>query len=91
MREVQSRSAYDTDFEIPPGAPQHRVVAQTTFRQAVTLRSLFPQMRLRATAWYGNSKDNPCNPNPSVGAHFGEQTFEDVMIGYFDWLPDAPR
>lgn len=47
-----------------------------------------PGMRIAATAWYDNSSDNPANPNPKAAVHFGEQTFEEMMIAYFDWIPD---
>jgi hypothetical protein len=40
------------------------------------------------TAKYDNSKDNPFNPDPSKTVRFGEQTFEEMMIGYFDYLPN---
>ena len=46
-----------------------------------------PGSKMRVTAWYDNSKDNPFNPDPSKTVHFGEQTFEEMMIGYFDFLP----
>ena len=44
--------------------------------------------KIRVTAKYDNSKDNPFNPDPSKTVHFGEQTFEEMMIGYFDFLPN---
>ena len=44
--------------------------------------------KLRVTAKYDNSKDNPFNPDPSKTVRFGEQTFEEMMIGYFDYLPN---
>lgn len=44
-----------------------------------------------ATAWFDNSEGNPANPDPSQTVYFGEQTFEEMMIGYFDWIPDARR
>lgn len=42
---------------------------------------------VHATAWFDNSEDNPANPDPSSEITFGEQTFDEMMIGYFDWLP----
>jgi hypothetical protein len=42
--------------------------------------------KLRATAWYDNSKENPFNPDATKEVRFGEQTFEEMMIGYFDWV-----
>jgi hypothetical protein len=47
-----------------------------------------PGSRIVATAAYDNSKDNPFNPDPSQTVKFGEQTFEEMMIGYFDYLPN---
>ena len=45
--------------------------------------------KLRVTAKYNNSTDNPFNPDPSKTVRFGEQTFEEMMIGYFDYLPNV--
>jgi hypothetical protein len=42
--------------------------------------------RLRATAWFDNSAANPANPDPTKTVHFGEQTWDEMMIGYFDWV-----
>jgi len=40
-------------------------------------------VRLKVTAWYDNSASNPANPNANVAVGFGEQTWEEMMIGYF--------
>jgi len=48
-----------------------------------------PGSVLRATAWFDNSAQNPANPDPTKEVRFGEQTFEEMMIGYFDWMPDG--
>jgi hypothetical protein len=42
---------------------------------------------LRVTAWYDNSVNNPANPDPTVAVRWGEQSWEEMMIGYFDWVP----
>jgi hypothetical protein len=44
--------------------------------------------KLKATAWWDNSEGNPFNPDPSVTVSWGDQTFEEMMIGYFDWIAD---
>ncbi len=44
--------------------------------------------KLKATAWWDNSEGNPFNPDPSVTVRWGDQTFEEMMIGYFDWIAD---
>lgn len=43
--------------------------------------------RIRATGVFDNSPENPFNPDPTVEVYFGEQTYEEMMIGYFDWIP----
>lgn len=40
--------------------------------------------RLRATATYDNSAANPRNPDPSVDVRPGEQSWQEMMIGFFD-------
>ncbi len=42
--------------------------------------------RLRATAWYDNTDGNPANPDPTKAVSFGEQTFDEMMIGYVNWV-----
>jgi hypothetical protein len=134
-RVVETSSAVNSRFEIPPGAPNHDVLGRHTFNESGFLLSFFPHMHLRgkafryvaeypdgreeilldipaydfnwqmvyhleeplriepgmsitATGWFDNSAENPFNPDPSVPVHFGEQTFDEMMIGYFDWIPD---
>ena len=39
--------------------------------------------QLRCFATYDNSKGNPANPDPSKWVFFGEQTWDEMMIGWF--------
>ena len=39
---------------------------------------------ITCTAHFDNSKNNIANPNPSKVVRWGDQTFEEMMIGYFD-------
>jgi hypothetical protein len=39
---------------------------------------------LQAVAWYDNSSKNPHNPDPDQEVHWGEQTYEEMMVGFFD-------
>jgi peroxiredoxin len=41
--------------------------------------------QIKATAWFDNSPENPANPDPTDTVHFGEQTWEEMMIGYFEY------
>ncbi|MDA1195191.1 MAG: redoxin domain-containing protein [Planctomycetota bacterium] len=43
--------------------------------------------RLYATAWYDNSADNPANPDPTRRVRWGDQTYDEMLIGYVDWHP----
>jgi hypothetical protein len=40
--------------------------------------------RLRCTAWYDNSVNNPRNPDPSAEIGYGEQSRDEMMVGFFD-------
>jgi hypothetical protein len=39
---------------------------------------------LQAVAWFDNSKANAHNPDPTAAVHWGEQTYEEMMVGFFD-------
>jgi len=44
--------------------------------------------RISATAWYDNSANNPLNPDPKIEVHWGEQSREEMMVGFFDVAVD---
>jgi hypothetical protein len=39
---------------------------------------------LQAVAWYDNSKSNPHNPDPNSPVQWGDQTWNEMMVGFFD-------
>jgi hypothetical protein len=39
---------------------------------------------LQAVAWYDNSANNPHNPDASAAVRWGERTYDEMMIGFFD-------
>ena len=39
---------------------------------------------LQAIAWYDNSRNNPHNPDPDAAVHWGDQTYDEMMVGFFD-------
>jgi hypothetical protein len=39
---------------------------------------------LEAVAWYDNSAKNPHNPDPNAAVRWGEQTYDEMMVGFFD-------
>ena len=128
---VATLMAFEDDFAIPPGAPNHPVSASLRISQPVELLALFPHMhyrgksfryelrlpngaqetllsvpnydfnwqnsyllaksrmlpagsRIRCEARFDNSDRNLANPDPTRTVHWGDQTWEEMMIGYFD-------
>ena len=47
--------------------------------------------RIDCVAHFDNSSANPANPDPSVTVRWGEQTFDEMMIGFIDFDEDAAR
>jgi peroxiredoxin/mono/diheme cytochrome c family protein len=45
---------------------------------------------LHCTAHFDNSAENLANPDPSKTVRWGDQTWEEMMIGYFSTLPAPP-
>ncbi len=43
--------------------------------------------RIDCVAHYDNSPNNKSNPDPTKLVSWGDQTFDEMMIGYFDYLP----
>lgn len=49
-----------------------------------------PGAKIKATAWWDNSPNNPANPDPKQTVTWGEQSFEEMFIGFVDVAVD-PR
>ena len=45
---------------------------------------------IECVAHFDNSDKNAANPDPKATVKWGEQTFEEMMIGYIDFYRDAP-
>jgi hypothetical protein len=39
---------------------------------------------LQAVGWYDNSKNNLHNPDPNATVYWGDQTYDEMMVGFFD-------
>ncbi|HEY4838224.1 MAG TPA: hypothetical protein VIH72_06435, partial [Candidatus Acidoferrales bacterium] len=39
---------------------------------------------LEAVAWFDNSKNNRHNPDPTAAVYWGDQTYDEMMVGFFD-------
>jgi hypothetical protein len=53
-----------------------------------TPRLLKAGTRLEATAWYDNSANNKRNPDPKAEVGYGEQSWDEMMVGFFDVAVD---
>lgn len=48
--------------------------------------------KMRCIAHYDNSSGNVSNPNPNALVHWGEQTWDEMLMGFMDYTePDAPQ
>lgn len=45
--------------------------------------------RLEWIAWFDNSANNPRNPDPSAEVRYGQQSREEMMVGFFDVAVEA--
>ncbi len=83
-----------SEFEfqvIPPGGEPETLLDvkpfdfywQLSYRLA-TPRQLHRGDRLVWTGHFNNSADNPANPDPTAEVRWGEQSWQEMMIGFFD-------
>ena len=59
--------------------------------QAATPITMKKGSRLVGTAWYDNSDQNPANPDPTKPVGWGAQSFEEMLIGYFEYIVPGER
>ena len=45
--------------------------------------------RIECTAHHDNSVNNPNNPNPNITVRWGDQSWEEMMMGFFSVIVDA--
>jgi hypothetical protein len=128
--ELKTGAVGSFDFAIPPGAADHREVAERTIERDILVYQLSPHMhyrgksmsieahypdgrsemllsvpsyqfnwqrryvlaeplhvpagtRLVVHAAFDNSERNAANPDPTSWVRYGEQTFEEMLFGYF--------
>ncbi|MDA0350496.1 MAG: redoxin domain-containing protein [Verrucomicrobia bacterium] len=131
----ETRSAINSDLDIPPGEKDARHVATYAFKKPATIYGLFPHMHFRGTwmryelltpdgkkktllhvprydfqwqlsyypkepirvpagSWllvtgaFDNSVKNPNNPDPTRRVVFGEQSWDEMFIGFFEAADD---
>lgn len=42
--------------------------------------------RIRVTAWYDNSPNNPSNPDPKSEVRWGDQSWSEMLFAFFDYI-----
>ena len=80
---------------IPPGGhlttllriPHYDFYWQLSYRLAQPI-DLKAGTVLQAVATFDNSKNNPHNPDPDAAVTWGEQTWAEMMVGFFDVAVD---
>ena len=82
------RATYpDGRNEVLLSVPAYDFNWQNTYRFTTPMRA--PKgTRIDCVAHFDNSKDNPANPDPTKAVRWGDQTWEEMMIGWmgYTWV-----
>ena len=73
----------DGGREILLSVPGYDFAWQSVYRLRVP-RPIPKGTKIDCLAHFDNSSKNPANPDPARKVFWGEQTFEEMMIGYID-------
>jgi peroxiredoxin len=74
----------DGKEDILLSVPRYDFGWQANYRLAEPLR-LPAGTRIDCTAFYDNSDKNPNNPDPTATVRWGDQTWQEMMIGFVDY------
>jgi hypothetical protein len=138
MRQAGGGAMPNASFAIPPGDPNHEVIAKTVIQKDTYLASLYPHMHVRGKSamykliypdgkeevllnvpkydfnWqmtyqlaepkfmpkgstlmivghFDNSPANRYNPDPTATVRWGEQTWEEMLLGYYNTIEIGPN
>jgi mono/diheme cytochrome c family protein len=80
---------FEYDIVRPDGSIEPLLRVNYHFHWQLSYRLAEPRMLkagtgLRAVAWYDNSRNNPQNPDPEATVTWGDQTYQEMMVGFFD-------
>jgi mono/diheme cytochrome c family protein len=80
---------FEYDIVEPDGSVETLLRVNYHFHWQLSYRLAEPRLlkagtKLRAVAWYDNSRNNPHNPDPSATVTWGDQTYQEMMVGFFD-------
>ncbi|MEI2724788.1 MAG: hypothetical protein V9H26_14965 [Verrucomicrobiota bacterium] len=79
----------DGRSEVLLNVPNYDFNWQTLYRLKTPQR-MPAGTRLICTGTFDNSASNPANPDPKATVRFGEQTADEMFIGYFNYAAAAP-
>src|SRR5262249_43148263 len=79
----------DGKSEVLLSVPRYDFNWQNSYRPIEPL-SLPKGTRIDCYAHFDNSADNPANPDPTKTVRWGEQTWEEMMIGWIGYYPEGP-
>ncbi|MGG2309871.1 hypothetical protein, partial [Salmonella enterica] len=68
--------------------PKYDLYWQLAYRPEKPIK-LVKGSRIEATGWFDNSANNPANPDPTATVKWGEQSWEEMMIGFYDVVVDV--
>jgi hypothetical protein len=90
-KDFEYRAEYpDGRSEIILNVPHYDFAWQTSYRLAQPLR-LTKGTKIHCTAHFDNSPGNPANPDPKKEVTWGDQTWEEMMIGWVDFIWQQPE
>jgi peroxiredoxin len=85
-KSFEYRAVYpDGKEEILLLVPRYDFNWQSNYRLAKPM-ALPAGTRIECTAYYDNSEKNPNNPDPTKAVRWGDQTWEEMMIGFVDYV-----
>ena len=80
---------FEYDIVHPDGSVETLLRVNYHFHWQMSYRLAQPRFlkagtKLQAVAWFDNSRNNPHNPDPTQTVRWGGQTYEEMMVGFFD-------
>ena len=95
---IEGKIVFDTDKATIRQGTSEKVlsVPKYDFNWQLTYYLAKPMHLLKGTkieviAEFDNSANNKFNPDPTKEVHWGEQTFQEMMMGYFSVVVDADK
>ncbi len=90
-RDFVYRAVYpDGRSEVLLSVPSYDFAWQSAY-QLIAPKALPRGTRIDCLAHFDNSEYNPANPDPNQTVTWGEQSWEEMMIGYIDYFEDDAR